>query len=93
MEKKYGVDDIGIESISNPTRIYSKITKDIHNEILDMIGSESGQLENMDTLERINEKLEEKFSFLVVKKNGKILFNGGDEHDEEIEKLPDYQDD
>lgn len=92
MERKYGVDDIGIESISNPTRIYSKITKDVHNEILTMISSDTGQLEDMETLERINEKLEMKFSFLVVKKNGKILFNGGKEHDEEIEKLPNYQD-
>lgn len=90
MEKKYGVDDIGIESISNPTRIYSKITKDEYNEILAMISGDVEKLENQETLEQFNEKLGKKFSFLVVKKNGKIIYNGGEENDEEIEKLPNY---
>ncbi len=91
LEKKYGIEDIGIESISNPTRIYSEITQNVYNEIIAAISDNVNRLEDMETLEQLNNKLGKKFSFLVVKKSGIVVYNGSGEDNEEISKLPDYR--
>lgn len=90
IEKRYGVDNVGIESLSNPTRIYSKFTQEMYEKIFDIVSEDADRLKDKELQEQINTKLKDKFSFLVVKKNGKLIYNGGSGDNDKISNLPNY---
>ncbi len=91
VEKKYGVEDVGIDGLANQTMIYNKMTQKIYNEIVVMIRENSQELMTDDYLCKINTRLKEKSSYIIAKKNNKTIYNGCSDNEEDIlEKLPGY---
>ncbi len=92
IEEKYGVENIGFESLINPTRIYSKLTQNVYENIVVKIHDDVDGITNEEYLSQLNGDMCGKFSFLIVKKDGKVVYNGSENKDDDIaEQLPDYR--
>lgn len=92
IENKYNIDNVEFESLINPTRLYSKFTQDVYENIVAKIHDDKDEIADEVYLRKLNTELSEKYSFLIVKKQGNVIFNGQPDSDEDlIEQLPDYR--
>ena len=92
IENKYNIDNVEFESLINPTRLYSKFTQDVYENIVAKIHDDKDKIADEAYLRRLNTELSEKYSFLIVKKQGNVIFNGQPASDKDlIEQLPDYR--
>ncbi len=92
IEQTYGVSGTTIESLSNPIQIMAKTVEDYAGEIKAMIEEDPGQMEDATCLETCNHVLEERDAYLLVRKNGVIIFMGaeGEDVSSVIAQLPAY---
>lgn len=94
VEKKYGVENVGIDGLVNQTKIYNKLTQKIYDELVDIVHKDTEKLCDTEYMAEKNEELLDKYSFLIVEVDKKILFNGaGEAGIELLEKLPEYKTD
>lgn len=94
MEEKFGVDNIGFESLTNQTRIYNKLTQKVYDSLIIKIRDDVEGIADTEYLNELNEELKDKYSFLIVKQQDKVIYNGCPEEKKEIvEKLPNYMGD
>ena len=68
IENKYNIDNVEFESLINPTRLYSKFTQDVYENIVAKIHDDKDEIADEAYLRRLNTELSEKYSFLIVKK-------------------------
>ena len=89
---QYGIDGLKSEGIYNNAFLISKLTNEEIKALAKTAKEESAKLENISYLKELNEDLEEKDSFIVIRKKDGILFNGSDDYeDSKMENiLPDY---
>lgn len=89
---QYGIDGLKSEGIYNNAFLISKLTKEEIKELSDIAKTDSKKLEDPGFLEEFNEKLEDKDSFLVIRKREEMYFNGSaDFKDSKIAGiLPEY---
>ncbi len=76
IEKSYDVSSGGFDVIRNPIRILNNLTRDVYNEIKLEALKEPEKLVSEKHIEELNSHLANKYSFLVVRKNGEIVFCG-----------------
>jgi signal transduction histidine kinase len=88
IEKRYGIEDATYESLSNTTQILSGMTTQIFNDLQAQAAENPALFENEEYLETINTELESKDSYLVVRKDGQIIYCGSEEESELILDLP-----
>lgn len=94
MEEKFGVKNLGIESLANQIKIYNKLTQEVYDSLVVKIRDDVEGIVEPEYLNALNEELNEKYSFLIFKRNDEILYNGcPDSECDIIEKLPDYKGD
>lgn len=87
----YGVTDTAGLVASNYFQMFSTLTASMRTEMRDILQNEAGLLEDEEYLERLNQRLEEKNSFLVIRKNEEIVFTGNAQADQGLyRRLPDY---
>jgi signal transduction histidine kinase len=92
IESKYEIDNVGIDSLINPTKLYGKVTGKVYDDIVTKVRSDVDCLKDVEYLKTVNEDLNSKFSFIIVKSDDEIIFNGCSNDDKEIvEKLPNYK--
>lgn len=92
IEDKYGIENIGIGSLLNPTKIYSSLTGKVYDEIVEKIQNDVNSLKDSEYLESLNEGLSKQFSFMIVKIDDEIIYNGATEQENGIvDKLPNYK--
>lgn len=92
IEDKYEIDNVGIDSLINPMKIYSKITGNAYDDLVEKITNDIESITDTEYLNTVNSDLSDKFSFIVVKKGDKLIFNGcQDKSDDIVDKLPDYK--
>lgn len=92
IEDKYEIDNVGIDSLINPMKIYSKIMGNVYNELVEKVNYDMESLKDMEYLCSVNNDLKDKFSFIIVRKGDNVIFNGCPEQTSDIEdKLPDYK--
>ena len=77
VENKYDIDNIGIQGLTNQTKIYSKLTQKVYNEVVGKIQNNPEQLMDKSYLNALNNDLLDKFSFIIAKKNDDVIYNGG----------------
>lgn len=89
---QYGIDGLKSEGIYNNAFLISKLTDDEIKALEKTSIEESSKLENTGYLDELNEELEKKDSFLVIRKNDKVIFNGCDDYEDSkiANLLPDY---
>lgn len=94
VENKYGINHVGMEGLTNQTKIYSKLTHDVYNEIVGNIQKNPEKLMDQVYLNTLNHDLLNKFSFIIAKKNDNVIYNGGNADEKQlVEKLPNYRGD
>ncbi|MCI8373619.1 MAG: HAMP domain-containing histidine kinase [Lachnospiraceae bacterium] len=87
----YGVELEGYEAISNSVQLLNKQTTDVYIEILEKTERDPGALEEPSYQRRLNDQLQEQSSYLIVKKNDRLVFRGELEKSERIVSyLPPY---
>lgn len=92
IEDKYEIDNVGIDSLINPMKIYSKITGNAYDDLVEKITNDIESITDTEYLNTVNSDLSDKFSFIVVKKGNKLIFNGcQDKSDDIVDKLSDYK--
>lgn len=93
IKKQYGIDEITYESLSNNTFMLSKITRKIYENLQETASSNPQKMENKEYLESINQELEAKNAYLLVRKGEELAYNGsGVNADLLFSELPVYGD-
>lgn len=94
IEEAYGISGATVESLSNSTQVLSNLTEKPYRELEEMADLHSGEMEDATYLDGFNQRLKEKKSYLLVRKDQTIVYTGADAGKVEkvICQLPDYGD-
>ncbi len=76
IEEYYNIDSGGLTSFSDTTMLLNKLTQDIYGEIIFLANEAPERFENIGLLDDINERLQDKYSLLVVIKDNNIFYDG-----------------
>lgn len=79
IQKDYGMDVSVMTIIMNPVQILNRMTEDIYNEVKKNVLIHPEQMENLEYIDSLNEKLRDKYSFLIVRKDGNPIYIGDEE--------------
>lgn len=92
--QKYGIENPTYENLINNTLMLNKMTEDDLEEFREMAENNPEELENLEYLSAMNKKLLPEHSFLVVRKNENLYYNGSDKVSDTLilDELPDYGD-
>ncbi len=77
MEEHFDIESEEYEELPNTIHMLSKITKQIFLKLKELSAEEPSKLEDLNYLQSVNDELTNKYSYLIVRKNGNILYNGG----------------
>lgn len=93
MRQIYKVDGNAYDYLVNSFRVISRFTKSDY-EAVDKTAEETPEkLEDISYLNEVNQKLEEKYSYLIVRKEDELIYNGNPQTESTLEeKLPKYND-
>lgn len=87
----YNTGIISVDSFINTTQTMNNLTSDIFEEIKRIADEEPETFENQDYINKVNETLKTKDSYLIIRKNGQIIYRGTKEKHERVESmLPAY---
>lgn len=91
--KTYNVeDDTVLLYFYSPMTLFGSITDDIYEQIREQAEDDPTTFNNRTYLDSLNDRLEEKLSKLVVRKNNNIIYNSTSYSSSELIKvLPDYE--
>lgn len=91
IEKNYGV-PVSYDNFSDSMQVIGKSTQDLFLELKEQADSDPERFLDENYLQQMNEELEDKHSFLLVRKDGEIYYSGTDtEIDGLIYELPAYR--
>ena len=88
MEQKYGVDISSYDKLYNSISILEQITTNVQEEIQEILRDTPDKITDMKYLEELNESISNKYTFLIVYKNGEEVYNGAEKM-EDIEDVGD----
>lgn len=90
-ERRYEIENITYENLSNNTVMLSGMTKKNFMELKEIVKSSPEQLEDLEYIKAIDQELQVRNSCLLVRKGDEILYYEGNEHREKLkEELPKY---
>lgn len=92
IEKTYGITEASVQSLSNPIKMLGQLTIKPYRELCAEVDGEPDSLEDAAYLEKLNQELEEKKSYLLVRRDETIVYVGTDYDKAEcvIDQLPEY---
>lgn len=90
IQQTYGVENDDLSYFSNSMQLLSRFTQEAFERLEDLASENPGKLEDEKYLEQLNAQLEEKYSYLVVRKEDEILYVGGDVDLPFLKELPPY---
>lgn len=76
IQKTYDVEFNTMQVITNPIQILNRVTRDVFNRIKTKAIKSPWELEDLEYIKELNSELQEKYSFLVVRKGQEIVFVG-----------------
>jgi len=92
IEDGYQVDTDNWEVLTEPTQILNRMTRGMFNELCVIAENSPDRFLEETQVRRANEELLQKFSYLVVRKDGKTIFAGNEAHYEKIaDMLPEAE--
>ena len=93
VEKNYGITGTTISDFTNSMQVLARVTEKPYHELKVMSGQAS-EMEDATELDQFNKKLENKNAYLLVRKDGTIVYTGSDDDRVKavIEQLPGYGD-
>ena len=90
IEQTYGIRNADAYSIMNSVQILSRYTANDFEEIKRMAQSNPALLTGEAYLNEKNEELKQKSSYLVVRKDNEIVYNGAENNEAVLQALPEY---
>ena len=91
-QKTYGLSE-QIDLLSgNQTQVFNRLTQGIQEEIREAVGENTDLFEEPAYLNKVNEELRDKYSYLVIRKGKDITFCGSEDGRELCERLAPYGD-
>ena len=90
IEQTYGIRNADAYSIMNSVQILSRYTANDFEEIKRMAQSNPSRLTGEAYLNEKNEELKQKSSYLVVRKDNEIVYNGAENNEAVLQALPEY---
>ena len=92
IEQTYGIKENNYSYFSNSMQLLSRFTKDCFKELKDASKNDPSRLEDQEYLESINQTLEGKSSYLIVRKDKELIYIGKDASVSLLTQLPAYGD-
>ena len=93
IEKTYGVDISAVKVVTNPLQVLNRATRGVYNEIKLASQKYPDKLEDENYLEELNNRLESKYSFLIVRVQDQYIYCGNKMLGSSIEEsLPKFGD-
>ncbi len=90
IQQTYGVEDGEYSYLLGSIQLLNRYTKGIYEELQDASVKSAKDFLNEEYLEDVNERLSEKASYLIVRKNGELCFIGEKVSPDLLMQLPDY---
>ncbi len=88
---RYGVADANLSITSDPFSMFNNIGNTVISQLQTTIQEKPAALDDVSYLEDINSQLGTYSSFIIVRRQGDIYFNGSDDDDVVIEDTDGYQ--
>lgn len=94
IEKTYGISGTTYKSFSNSITVMNRLTEKPYHELAKMAKTATSTLEDVEYLTDFNEKLAKKKSYLLVRKNNKVVYMGTTSKNavNVVDQLPEYED-
>lgn len=93
-ENEFGLLDRNNLSFTYTIENYSQITEEVLQKVKDQITADASRLEDQEYLEEISGELNNKFSYIIVRKGNSIYYTGNTKAAERIfDNLPEYGND
>lgn len=94
LQKNYDLTNGAAQLLQSPIRIFDRATKEVYEEVQKTAGENPSLFEDRNYLNQINEELRERTSFLLIRRESSIVYEGsGDGIIPQEGQLPDYGDD
>lgn len=90
VEKTYGISDTDYKMLSNPITIMDEVTENTYQQLEITANRDAEKFMDESYLDSINEGLSSKNSYLIVKQENEIVYNGSEDSGEILEILPEY---
>lgn len=87
LKETYRVETDGWEIVTEPVQILNRMTRSVFNELSTMAERYPDRFQSKERLDVINQSLLERYSYLLVKKNGVLLYVGDESHYNSISRL------
>lgn len=76
IEKSYDMEADTIQLITNPIQILNRLTRGTYNELKLTALRNPDKLGDKNYIDKLNQELREKYSFICVRKNGEYIYTG-----------------
>ena len=92
IEKNYGIKNTTVESLASSVTVLTRLTEQPYRELEALIQEDPEEMEDAAQLESLNGELQDKKSYLLVRKNDTISYIGTEASKAEkvISQLPEY---
>ncbi len=89
LRQLYNMEGNAYDYLTNSIKVLSHFTKADYESLQKVAEEEPEKLEEQDYLDKINQDLTGKYSYLIIRKEDNIIY-GGEENPEILAKLPEY---
>lgn len=90
IEDTYGIHNVDTYGFANSMQILNRYTSEDFVKLQKVADTHAEKLENEEYLDKVNKALQGKFSYLVVRKNEDIIYNGGEANEGILHSLAAY---
>lgn len=93
IEKQYGIENPTYESLSNTAEVLNHLTDETAEDIRKTAQEDPKCFESIEYLDELNQKLQEMYSYLLVREGERITYYGCEDYPSElVDKLTKYKD-
>lgn len=76
IQETYDVESDTMEVLTNPIKILNRLTRGVYNEIKLFALKAPEKLEDDEYIKNLNEEIQNKYSFITVRKDGQYIYSG-----------------
>ena len=90
-QREFGLVNLDYNMMSEPAQTFERITEEIFEKVEIQIALDETQMEDEEYLSELNQEIEGKASYIIVRKDGDIYYTGNEEAARKIfPYLPSY---
>ena len=76
VEQSFAINEETFSAVTNPILYVNRITRNVYNEVKLCAVKTPERLENMEYVDSLNDRIRGKYSFLAIRKGGKLVYTG-----------------